>query len=237
MIIIAEIGQNHNGEMDAARRLIHEAADAGADIAKFQFFDVDTVFGPQYHPNQEARRRAQVSRDQAEFLAEECAAAGIEFMASVFDKERVAWCEEIGMARYKIASRSVKDAELVKAIGATGKDVFISLGMWEEETFPVIPTTGHVDYLYCIAKYPASYEDLDLAHADFTRYSGFSDHSLGNFAVLVAVALGARIIEKHFTLDKSAPGPDHIHSVEPQEMREIVRFGREFERVLAGEPA
>lgn len=237
MIIIAEIGQNHNGDMDAARRLIHEATDAGADIAKFQFFDVDTVFGPQYHPNQEARRRAQVSRDQAEFLAKECTAAGIEFMASVFDTERVAWCEEIGMARYKIASRSVKDTELVKAIGATGKDVFISLGMWDKDTFPVIPTTGHVDYLYCIAKYPASYEDLDLAHADFTRYSGFSDHSLGNFAVLVAVARGARIIEKHFTLDKNAAGPDHIHSVEAEEMREIVRFGREFEQVLAGRPA
>ncbi len=103
-----------------------------------------------------------MSKSQAFELAEYCKKAGIEFMASVFDVERVGWCEEIGMKRYKIASRSVGHKPLIEAVAATGKDVIVSLGMWEAKDFPSVSTKARVDYLYCVAKYPTNPGDLDF---------------------------------------------------------------------------
>jgi sialic acid synthase SpsE len=153
-------------------------------------------------------------------------------MASVFDMERVKWCEETGMRRYKIASRSVRQQALLRAVGDTGKNVIISLGMWEGVGFPVVPTSARVDYLYCVAKYPTAPADLDFASIDFERYAGFSDHTIGIDASLVAIARGARIIEKHFTLSKEMPGPDHAGSMEPLELANLKRFADSFSEIL-----
>jgi N-acetylneuraminate synthase/N,N'-diacetyllegionaminate synthase len=231
MLIIAEIGQNHNGDMEIARKLISAAREGGADVAKFQLYDVDAIFPPDFQWYKEAKE-AQLNQQQVVELAGWCQKAGIEFMASVFDVARVGWCEEIGMKRYKIASRSIYDKQLINAIARTGKDIIVSLGMYREKGFPKIKTQGKVDFLYCVAKYPTLPEDLNFREIDFSKYAGFSDHTIGIEAALVAMARGARIIEKHFTLDKKMHGPDHSGSMEPDELRQIVQFSRKFEEIL-----
>ena len=229
--IIAEIGQNHNGDMSLAKELIYAAKENGADVAKFQFYDVDSIFTADFRWYA-AAKEAEVSKEQAFELASTCEQVGIEFMASVFDVQRVNWCEEIGMKRYKIASRSVRNRALLEAVGATGKEMIVSLGMWDGAHFPQVPTQARVSYLYCVAKYPTNFSDLDFHSVDFARYDGFSDHTIGNEAALIAIARGARIIEKHFTLDKNMPGPDHSGSMEPQELASLRHFADSFAEIL-----
>ncbi len=232
--IIAEIGQNHNGDMGIAKELIYAAKESGADVAKFQLYDVDSIFQPDFEWYA-AAKEAELNQAQAAELAETCAEAGIEFMSSVFDVQRVRWCEEIGMRRYKIASRSVRHEAVLRAVGETGKDVIVALGMWDGPGFPMVPTSARVDYLYCVAKYPTNPEDLDFASIDFGKYAGFSDHTIGIDAALVAIARGARIIEKHFTLSKQMPGPDHAGSMEPQELAMLKKVSGSFARILHGQ--
>ncbi|HEX8815382.1 MAG TPA: N-acetylneuraminate synthase family protein [Terriglobales bacterium] len=229
--IIAEIGQNHNGDMKLAKELIFAAKENGADVAKFQLYDVDSIFQPDFEWYADAKR-AQLNIEQALELAATCLLADIEFMASVFDVERVGWCEEIGAKRYKIASRSVRNQPLLQAVALTGKDIIVSLGMWDGRGFPVISSRARVDYLYCVAKYPTALEDLDFAAIDFRRYAGFSDHTIGIDAALVAMARGAKIIEKHFTLDRNMPGPDHAGSMEPQELSSLANHAKAFSEIL-----
>ena len=230
--VIAEIGQNHNGDMRIAKQLIAQAKAQGADVAKFQLYEVDSIF-PHDAPWYKEAKESQLSKEQAIELADECARVGIEFMASVFDVERLGWCEEIGADRYKVASRSAGDRMLIDAVAATGKPVILSLGMWDDEEWPHVPTSSTVDYLYCVSKYPTPIEDIDFRNVKFPQpYSGFSDHTLGIEAAVTAMARDARIIEKHFTLDKSMHGPDHVCSMNPEELGEIVRFARSIETML-----
>lgn len=230
MLIIAEIGQNHNGDMELAKEMIKIAADCGADVAKFQLYDAEALFPREGNPWFEYNCRTELSRDQIELLARQCRESGIEFMSSVFDVERVAWLEEIGVERYKIASRSIRDHALLEALLATRKPLIISLGHWNEAGFPKIDTPVKVDFLYCISNYPTEFEDVRLSCVDFTRYAGFSDHTLGLTAPMAALARGARIIEKHFTLDKNMEGPDHSCSADPQELEALCRFRDELQR-------
>lgn len=224
MEIIAEIGQNHNGDMQLARELIRSAKRNGADVAKFQIFDADKVFGRENNEWYEYNCKTQLTRENVLYLAEECKKANIEFMASAFDAERVKWLEEAGVKRYKIASRSINNTELIEAVARTGKPMIISLGYWHKKEFPTINTKTQVYFLYCVSKYPARPEDLKLESVDFNKYAGFSDHTIGMTAALVALARGARIIEKHFTLDKNMYGPDHAGSMTPDELRQIHDF-------------
>jgi N-acetylneuraminate synthase/N,N'-diacetyllegionaminate synthase len=230
MLIIAEIGQNHNGDMGLAREMIKIAADSGADVAKFQLYDAKALFPRQGNPWFDYNCRTELSRDQLELLAGQCRESGIEFMSSVFDAERVAWLEDVGVKRYKVASRSIRDQALLQALIATGKPLIVSLGHWNKPCFPIIDTPVKVDFLYCISKYPTAFEDVKLSTVDFTRYAGFSDHTLGLTAPMAALARGARIIEKHFTLDKNMEGPDHSCSADPQELRALCRFRDELLR-------
>jgi N-acetylneuraminate synthase/N,N'-diacetyllegionaminate synthase len=230
--IIAEIGQNHNGDMDLARRLIVEAKRAGADVAKFQLFDARSLFPKQGNPWFEYNCKTELMPSQVEMLAAECVRAGIEFMASVFDTKRIAWLEAVGVKRYKIASRSVRDRALIEAVAATGKPLIVSLGMWAEPEFPKISTPATVDYLYCISQYPTPLTELHLARVDFAKYGGFSDHTVGVDASLAAMARGARIVEKHFTLDRDMYGPDHAGSVTPQQLAVMCAFRDSLEQML-----
>ena len=224
MEIIAEIGQNHNGDMQLAQRLIAEAKAAGADVAKFQVYDARALFSKQGNDWFDYNCRTELSRSDVETLAKQCEREGIEFMASVFDVERVAWLKDGGMRRYKIASRSVKDRALIEAVSATGKPMLVSLGMWDGADFPQIASSGGVEYLYCVSKYPTEMSDLHFGKVDFARYAGFSDHTLGIDAAMIALSRGARIIEKHFTLDKTMYGPDHSGSMTPSELAALSRF-------------
>lgn len=230
--IIAEIGQNHNGDMKMAKDLIRAAKDGGADVAKFQVYEAQALFPKEGNPWYDYNCRTELSRAQVDELANECARLNIEFMASVFDLERVDWLEAIGVKRYKVASRSVRETALMERLVATGKPLIVSLGMWSEKEFPVIRSVVPVDFLYCISKYPTPLNDLQLKRVDFNRYAGFSDHSIGIGGSLAAIALGARIIEKHFTLDKSLYGPDHSGSMTPEELRALTSYAAEITEAL-----
>ncbi|MBN1872023.1 MAG: N-acetylneuraminate synthase family protein [Candidatus Omnitrophica bacterium] len=218
--------------MKLAKDLILSAKENGADVAKFQVFDTDKVFGREGNDWYDYNCSTQLSRDDVRYLAEECRNAGIEFMASAFDAERVEWLEDVGVKRHKIASRSIRDKALLKAVIKTGKPIIASLGFWEDEDFPVIFKYSHVDYLYCVARYPAELEDLHLGSVDFDLYSGFSDHTTGITAAMIALSKGARIIEKHFTLDKNMYGPDHSCSMTPVELKRLHDFRCQLQRSL-----
>lgn len=230
--IIAEIGQNHNGDMVLARELIHAAHEGGADVAKFQLFDAVALFPQNGNVWFEYNCKTELSRDQVDTLAEECAKVGIEFMASVFDTARITWLEEVGVKRHKVASRSIHETDLLATLAATGKPLLISLGMWGKAEFPKINASGGVDFLYCVSKYPTELEDLHLSTIDFTRYTGFSDHTIGIHAPQIALARGATILEKHFTIDKKMYGPDHAGSMTPDELLALDSFRKDLMRSL-----
>ncbi len=235
MIIIAEIGINHNGNIHLAHELIKQAKLCGADIAKFQFYDPDKIFGPKgAYPdkdNYEFALTVQFGFEEAKRLKAWCDEEGIEFMASVFDEERFEWMEALGMKRYKVASRTVQEESLCKRIFSTQKEVFISLGFWENADVPY--DYENAKYLYCVAKYPAEYKDIHLPVSfKATPYDGFSDHTIGIEAALVAVARGANIIEKHFTLNKGLVGPDHVCSATPEELSILCQQSREMEKFI-----
>jgi N,N'-diacetyllegionaminate synthase len=232
MEIIAEIGQNHNGDMQLARRLIAEARAAGAGVAKFQVYDARALFPKEGNEWFDYNCKTELSRSAVETLARDCDREGIEFMASVFDVERVAWLEGVGMRRYKIASRSVKDQALIEAVANTGKPMLVSLGMWDGADFPKITSPGGVEYLYCVSKYPTEMSDLHFGKVDFNKYAGFSDHTIGIDAPMIALSRGARIIEKHFTLDKTMYGPDHSGSMTPSELAALSRFQGSLAKAL-----
>ena len=239
--IIAEIGVNHNGDMQVATDLIWQCKRAGADVAKFQLYD------PRKRPNINEHRwkdvllKSRLTKRQVMQLAMECKKADIEFMASCFDIERVGWCELVGVKRYKIASKSIYDEELAEAIAKTGKPVIVSRGMVDQKIgSPSIERIkqGNIYELYCISKYPARWEDLSFKviskGGGFWElvYAGFSDHTFGITASIVAMGLGAKIIEKHVTLSKTMPGPDHFFSLLPEELAELCRHRDIVERIL-----
>jgi sialic acid synthase SpsE len=230
--IISEIGQNHNGDMKLAKDLIRASKDAGADAAKFQVYDARALFPKENNPWYDYNCKTELSRAQIEELANECAKLDIEFLASVFDVQRVDWLEAIGVTRYKVASRSVRDTALIERLVATGKPLIVSLGMWGEKNFPLIKSAAPVDFLYCISKYPTPLSDLRLSEVDFKKHAGFSDHSIGIAGSLAAISLGARIIEKHFTLDKTLYGPDHSGSATPDELTALSAYASEIAEAL-----
>ena len=234
MIIIAEVGINHNGSMHVAHELIRQARIAGADIAKFQFYDPHKIFGPDgSFPDAGALAQAltvQFGLSDARQLKAWCDQEDIEFMASVFDLERFGWMESLGVQRHKIASRAAQDRELCERILATGRETFISLGFWTGDRVPY--DSPNARYLYCVPRYPCPYEAIDLPRSfGESIYAGFSDHTIGVEASLVAVGRGARVIEKHFTLNKGLPGPDHVCSATPDELAELVRLARLMEKI------
>lgn len=231
MEIIAEIGQNHNGDMKLAERLIYSAKENGADAAKFQLYDARKLFPKVNNPWFKYNCKTELSRDQVRHIARICKDAKIEFIASVFDIERIGWLEDIGVRRHKVASRSIHDKELLEHICRTGKPILVSLGMWKGKSFPAIRSRGKVKFLYCVSKYPTQLSDIRLDEVDFTRYAGFSDHSIGISAATAAFARGAEIIEKHFTLDKDMYGPDHKGSMTPDELKALSRFRKDLGRM------
>tara|TARA_B100000214_G_C23939832_1_gene615144 strand:- start:778 stop:1470 length:693 start_codon:yes stop_codon:yes gene_type:complete len=220
--IIAEIGQNHNGDLELACELIRKAKICGADVAKFQLYDAKNLFPKEGNEWYEYNCKTELSFEDVEMLDRVCKEEGIEFMASVFDIKRISWLEDLNVKRYKIASRSIHEENLINAVIETGKPVLISLGMWKQESFPSY--SGNISYLYCISKYPTPLNELDFSKIDFSSYAGFSDHTEGVVAPITALARGAKIIEKHFTIDKTMHGPDHSGSMTPEELTEICNY-------------
>ena len=231
-MIIAEIGQNHNGSMSLAKELIHAAMECGASIAKFQLFDAGKLFPKDNNPWYEYNLSTELSYDQAEELSNYCQSIGIEFMASAFDSQRIDWLERLGVRRHKLASRSIHDTELAGRMVATNKEVIVSLGFWKSESLPNFFDNATVKFLHCVSQYPAPYTSIHLSQVDFNKIAGLSDHCIGISASIAAISRGAKIIEKHFTLDKSMYGPDHSCSVEPQELALLVKLFSEIRLCL-----
>lgn len=213
MLLVAEVGLNHNGDWDLAHELIRQAKRSGADIAKFQF---GWRCGPGEINEMDARQRRR--------LKSWCEEEGIEMMASLITEEALEWARELDLPRYKVASRTVVDRpELCRKILSDGKPTFVSLGMWDQPEFPFGPPDGkRLFYLYCRSKYPASWSDLAGFPDRFEEsgYYGYSDHCLGLCACFLAIARGAGYLEKHFTMDKASTViRDHALSATPEELK------------------
>lgn len=210
-MLIAEIGQNFMGDMKLARTLIRSARDNGADLAKFQLFDSQKYYG---HPV-----KAELSKEQAFKLFEYGEQQGIEVFFSVFDTERIKWCEEMGVKRYKVASCYNHHKPVIDGVVKTGKEFFISL-----RRGAYIPEGSKARRLYCIPLYPAELKYLHFDKVQFpAEYEGFSDHFIGLDVAKIAISRGAKIIEKHFAIGHGV-GPDGAWSMVDHELYELRRF-------------
>lgn len=224
MIFIAEIGLNHNGNFGLIPEMIRQAAQTGADIAKFQL-------GWRCGKGE----INQLSNDQLKMICDSCDYYGIEPMFSIITEEAYKLAKSYDFKRYKIASRTVIDnPSLIEKILSEGKETFISLGFWEEKNFPFVDY-NNVRYLFCISSYPCLPHQIKNFPKTFgeDEYAGYSDHTLGIETALLAISRGAKVVEKHFTLDKSDTTiRDHALSATPDEFSQLVYLGRQIRKTL-----
>ena len=248
-LIIAEVGSNHNQDFDIATKLIGVAADAGADAVKFQTYSADTLYSKRtpefsYLEGQDVHgliKSIELPRDWQQELAEYADKKGITFLSTPFDYAAVDELDEIGVPAFKFASFEITDLELLKYAASKQKKMIISTGMADldeiEDAINTVRSVGNDDIilLHCNSLYPTPPEVVNLRAIATMREAfnlpvGFSDHTLGIHISLAAVAMGACVIEKHFTLDRSLPGPDHSFAIEPDELKEMVRCVREIDK-------
>lgn len=225
MLLVAEIGLNHQGNFDLAYELIRQASRSGADIAKFQFGWRDEPGEINY-----------IDVDTARRLKKWCDWWEIEFMASVINERGLELVDAVRPDRYKIASRTVVDnPRLVELVLQRRKETFISLGFWEDEAFPFGSPDDQKRYIFCRSHYPTYPAQLAGMPGWFgpEGYYGISDHMHGIEGCLLALARGARFVEKHFTLDKTIREVhgDHILSATPEEMSQLDELGRPLSRL------
>lgn len=230
---IAEAGSNFDQDLDTARRLIDIASEAGADAVKFQLFRAD-ILVPDGGESHAAFKAVELNPDWVPALYDHAGERGIAFLASAFDRESVEVLEAVGVPAHKIASSETTNLPLVDAVAATGKPVFLSTGMCDivdvQEAVDRCLARNNPDIavLQCGAMYPLPPEHAHLRVMDLYRdlfggAVGFSDHSLGTALPLAAIARGANVIEKHFTHDRAASGPDHFYALEPDELTQVIR--------------
>lgn len=254
--IIAEAGVNHNGDIKLAKKLINVAKDAGADAVKFQTFKAENVViknaeKAEYQKETTGIRESQydmikkleLTEEDFRELADYAKKEGILFLSSPFDKESVDLLYELDVPAFKVASGEITNFPLLKYIAKKEKPIILSTGMSTlgevEEALNVIRSEGVRDVvlLHCVSNYPAKIEDINLRAMETLKHAfkvpvGFSDHTLDITASIAAVALGACVIEKHFTLDRKLLGPDHKASLEPNELKEMVKTIRDLEKAL-----
>lgn len=254
--IIAEAGVNHNGDLDTAFKLVEKAHAAGADCVKFQTFISENDIS--CHAEKAAYQKETCGNAESQLdmvkklelpfqafseLKAYCDQLGIAFLSTPFDLESVAFLNAIDMPFWKVPSGEVTHLPYLLAIARTGKPVVMSTGMCEMEeiqrAMDVLKANGtpQITLLHCNTEYPTPYEDVNLRAMEAMRKRfgvdvGYSDHTLGIEVPIAAAALGAVIVEKHFTLDKSMDGPDHRASLEPEELAAMVRGIRRAEKAL-----
>jgi N,N'-diacetyllegionaminate synthase len=254
--IIAEAGVNHNGDINLAKKLIHVAKDAGADAVKFQSFIAENVvtrkapkakYQKKTTGSAESQydmiKKLELSAGNFEELALYAQKNGMIFLSTPFDNDSVDLLDGLRVPAFKIASGEITNFPLIRYIAKKGKPVILSTGMSTlgeiEEALEVIRREGVDDIvlLHCVSCYPAKVEDMNLRametlRCEFKLPVGLSDHTLGISIPIAAVALGACVIEKHFTLDKSLPGPDHRASLESDELKLMVKAIRDVVKAL-----
>ena len=280
--IIAEAGVNHNGSPDIAHQLVDAAANAGADVIKFQTFRAEKLVTRQAQKAAYQERLTGAGQSQFDMLKalelsesahrelmHHCAERGVEFMSSPFDSESLAFLVALGVQRIKLGSGELTNAPLLLAAARTGLPLILSTGMSHltdveaalsvlafgyGQTSAARPSRAAFDeawadassratvvqrvaLLHCTTEYPAPGDQINLRAMDTLRAAfgvacGYSDHTEGHAVALAAVARGAAFIEKHLTLDRSMPGPDHQASIEPAQLQALVQGIREIENAL-----
>lgn len=256
VLIIAEAGVNHNGSVDNAKSMIDAAADAGADIIKFQTFKSEELVTKDaskasYQEENTGNNDSQLSMLKKLELSESdhielknyCQKRGIEFLSTPFDMESIGYLNELGISLWKIPSGEITNYPYLAKIASTGKPIIMSTGMSTieeiEDAMRVLRDNGakSISLLHCNTQYPTPFTDVNLNVMNTLKESfdvevGYSDHTLGIEVPIAAVAMGASIIEKHFTLDRNMQGPDHKASLEPQELKTMVDSIRNIEMAL-----
>lgn len=254
--VIAEAGVNHDGDVDTALRLVDAAAAAGADAVKFQTFRSAKVISPRapqaaYQARNTGRqesqldmvRRLELSAEAHHRISQHCAAAGICFLSTPFDEESLDLLLQLKVPALKVASGEITNHPFLQRLAQTRLPLIISTGMSTldevEKAVRLVREAGARDLclLQCVSMYPADPADVNLRamltmRERFQVPVGYSDHTLGCEVPWAAVALGAAVIEKHFTLDKGRPGPDHRASADPLELKDLVRGIRKIESAL-----
>jgi N,N'-diacetyllegionaminate synthase len=258
VLIIAEAGVNHNGDLALARQLIDAAADAGADLVKFQTFSADRLVTREAKKadyqsgatgNEETQHqmlsRLELSENMHVELIDYCSTRDIGFFSTGFDIESVDILVNLGVNHFKIPSGEITNLPYLRHIGQFSKSVIISTGMATlgdiEAAIDVLEQAGTprslITVLHCTKEYPTPMDEVNLSamqsiRAAFGVATGYSDHTAGIEVSIAAAALGATVIEKHFTLDKNLPGPDHKASLEPDELKSMVSAIRNIEVAL-----
>lgn len=260
IIIIAEAGVNHNGDMKIARQLIDKAAAAGVDYVKFQTFKADklvkkdaekaayqAISTDQSETQYEMLKRLELTNEQHLELIEYCKEKKVTFLSTGFDSESIDFLVNIGIDLIKIPSGEITNLPLLRQIAHYNKNVILSSGMATmkdiDNALEVLKKAGQdkdkITLLHCTTQYPTPFAEVNLNAMEAIKNHtglqvGYSDHTLGIEVPIAAVALGATVIEKHFTLDKTMPGPDHAASLDPDELLKMVSCIRNIE-VAMGE--
>lgn len=260
VLIIAEAGVNHNGSIELARQLIDKAAEAGVDIIKFQTFKAEKLVSKSAKQADYQKRnigsgaddcqlnmlkKLELSEKDHEELILYCQQKGIRFFSTAFDLDSIDYLHSLNMGLWKIPSGEITNYPYLKKIAQYCETIILSTGMCEmndiEAALKVLTENGmdkdKITILHCNTEYPTPYEDVNLRAMleiaeRFNVSVGYSDHTKGIEIPIAAVALGASVIEKHFTLDKNLPGPDHKASLEPEELKAMVSAIRHIEQAL-----
>lgn len=257
-LIIAEIGVNHNGNLNLARQLVDVAVEAGADAVKFQTFKAErlaTTNAPkaayqiqntdQQNSQFEMLKQLELTPQMHDVLLKHCEQKNIHFLSTAFDLESLHYLAKLGLERFKIPSGEITNLPYLRCIGGLGKPIILSTGMATlgdiEGALAILNRAGarkdQITVLHCTTEYPTSMCDVNLKAMCSIREAfgvavGYSDHTLGIEVPIAAVALGATIVEKHLTLNRNLSGPDHKSSAEPDEFVKMVRAIRNIEQSL-----
>lgn len=261
-IIIAEAGVNHNGSLDLAKQLVKKAFEAGVDYVKFQTFKSEKVVsknakkadyqientGKKEESQLEMVKKLELSYEDHQVLIDYCNELGLKFFSTAFDFDSIEYLHSLDLGLWKIPSGEVTNYPFLKRIAAYNEKTILSTGMCDMQdvrnAVNALYKNGlskeNLILLHCNTEYPTPFEDVNLKAMDALRKEfgvevGYSDHTKGIEVPIAAVALGATVIEKHFTLDRTLPGPDHKASLEPDELKAMVSAIRNIEKAVGGD--
>lgn len=260
--IIAEAGVNHNGSLEMAKQLVDKAVEAGVDYVKFQTFKASKLvtksakqaeyqqknIGKGEDSQYQMLKKLELSPEDHEILIAYCKERGIKFFSTAFDFDSIEYLHSLGLGIWKIPSGEVTNYPFLKCIAAYNEKTILSTGMCDmqdvrnavEALYKNGLSKENLILLHCNTEYPTPFEDVNLRamlalEDEFKVEVGYSDHTKGIEVPIAAVALGATVIEKHFTLDRTLPGPDHKASLEPDELKAMVSAIRNIEKAIGGD--
>ena len=261
-LIIAEAGVNHNGSIELAKKLVEKAKEAGVDYIKFQTFKASKLvtkaakqaeyqkknIGKEGDSQYQMLKKLELSPEEHEILIDYCHQLGIKFFSTAFDFDSIDYLHSLNLGLWKIPSGEVTNYPFLKRIAAYNEPTILSTGMCDMEdvraAVDALYRNGlskeNLILLHCNTEYPTPFEDVNLKAMDALRKEfgvevGYSDHTKGIEVPIAAVALGATVIEKHFTLDRNMEGPDHKASLEPDELKAMVSAIRNIEKAVGGD--